>query len=218
VLVKVMTNFRFVPVAVRFGESVDDGIDEHLQAEEGAPGNMSLLKVKPAHLKKNGRSNRRREVAATRMVETGKEALVINNVGIQRDEREEHDNGVAICTSTPYSKPSAAPANEELTGVAPVTGGPGSAASTALPCYSVGREISLPFDQVLPQCHHCTCSALIAWSGRSDPKAAGVVCLDHGLQVRKGSDIRDLVLRWDIKWRYRFISPEHEAALRAFLA
>jgi hypothetical protein len=175
-----------------------------------------MLKGEPAQLTKNGRGSRG-EVAATGIVETGKETLATNKTGIQRGDPEEDDNG-AICTSTPNSKPPAAPADEELAGVPPVTGGPGSAASTALPCYSVGREISLPFDQVLPQCHHCTCSALIAWSGRSDPKAAGVVCLDHGLQVRKGSDIRDLVLRWDIKWRYRFISPEHEAALRAFLA
>jgi hypothetical protein len=26
------------------------------------------------------------------------------------------------------------------------------------------------------------------------------------------------VLYWDVKCRYRFISPEHEAALRAFFA
>jgi hypothetical protein len=178
---------------------------------------MSMLKGEPAQPTKKRRGNRG-AVAATRMVKKGKGALMINNIGIQRDDPEEDDNGVAICTSTPNSKSPTAPANEELAGVPPVTSEPESAASTALPCYSVGREISLPFDQVLPQCHHCTCSALIAWSGRSDPKAAGVVCLDHGLQVRKGSDIRDLVLRWDIKWRYRFISPEHEAALRAFLA
>ena len=55
--------------------------------------------------------------------------------------------------------------------------------------------------------------ALIAWSSRSDPKETGVVCLDHGL-----SNLRDLVLTWDAKRRYRFISPEHEAALRAYLA
>jgi hypothetical protein len=174
-----------------------------------------VLKGEPAQLKKNGRGSRGEE-AATSIVETGKEALTTNNTGIQGGDPEEDDNGVAICTPTHKSKPPAGPSNEELAGVPPVTDGPGSAASTALPCYSVGREIFLPFGQVLPQCHHCTCSALIAWSGRSDPKATGVVCLDHGL--KKGSKIPDLVLRWEIKWRFRFISPEHEAALRAFLA
>ena len=174
-----------------------------------------MLKGEPAKLTKNGRGSRE-EVAATDIVETGKETLTTNNAGIQRDDPEEVDNGVAISTSTHNPKPLAAPANEELAGVPPVTDEPGSAASTTLPCYSVGREISLPFGQVLPQCHHCTCSALITWSKRSDPKKAGVACLDHGLQ--QGSDIRNLVLRWENKWRYRFISIEHEVALRAFLA
>jgi hypothetical protein len=31
-------------------------------------------------------------------------------------------------------------------------------------------------------------------------------------------DIRDLKLLWTTTYRYHFISPEHEAALRAFLA
>ena len=92
---------------------------------------------------------------------------------------------------------------------------PGPAASPVLPSYSVGKGASLPFGQLLPQCRHCSCSALIAWSGRSDPKDTGVLCLDHGLKYC--SDVRDLVLTWDVKCRYRFISPEHETALRAFL-
>jgi hypothetical protein len=43
-----------------------------------------------------------------------------------------------------------------------------------------------------------------------------VVCLDHGLG--KYSGIRDLELMWTIERRYRFITPDHEAALRGFLA
>ena len=178
---------------------------------------MSVLKGEPAQLTNNG-SGSRGEVAATCMVKTGKEALMINNAGIQSDKREEGDNGVAICTSTPYSKPPAAPANEELTCVLPVTGGPGSAASPMLPCYSVGCGVSLPFGQLLPQCcgYNCSCKALIAWSNRSDPEETGVVCLEHG--VTQFPDIRDLKLLWTPTHRYRFISPEHEAAIRAFFA
>jgi hypothetical protein len=162
------------------------------------------------------RRGHRGEVAATGIVETGKEALMVNNIGIRRGDREEDDNGVANCTSTLSSQPPAAPINEELTGMHSVTSGLGSAASPVLPCYSVGKRISLPFGQVLPQCPNCSCNALIAWSNRSNPKENGVVCLDHGLLPH--SDIRDLKLLWSIEHRYRFISPEHEAALREFLA
>ena len=178
---------------------------------------MYVLKGEAAQLTKNG-SGSRGEVAATCMVETGKQALMINNAEIQSDKREEDDNGVAICTSTPYSKPPAAPANEELTGVFPVTGGPGSAASPMLPCYSVGWDISLPFGHLLPQCCHRKCSynALIAWSSRSDPEETGVVCLEHG--INRHQNIRDLELLWTTTRRYRFISPDHEAAIRAFFA
>jgi hypothetical protein len=200
-----------------FGELIDDGIVECLQAEEGVPGNKSVLKVKPAHLTKNGRRSCRGKVAATHIIETGKEALMTNNIPIQRDGPEEDDNGVAICTPKPNSKPPASRANEELTGLSPVTGpAPGSAESPVLPCYSVGRGVSLPFSQLLPQCCECDCNALIAWSNRSGPKETGVVCLAHGLN--HNSNIRDLVLKWTVKFRYRFISPEHEAALRAFVA
>ena len=99
----------------------------------------------------------------------------------------------------------------------PEMSGPGPAASPVLPSYSVGQGVSLPFGQLLPQCHSCSNSALIAWSGRSDPKDTGVLCLDHGLIFGSGLDVRDLALAWCVKYRYRFISPEHETALRAFL-
>jgi hypothetical protein len=141
--------------------------------------------------------------------------LMINNIGTQRVDREDDDNGVANCTSTLSSQPPAAPTNEELAGVPPVMSELGSAASPVLPRYSVGRRISLSFGQVLPQCSLCSCNALIACSNRSDPKKNGFVCLDHGLE--QGSDIRVLMLIWTIDHRYRFISPEHEAALWAFL-
>ena len=170
----------------------------------------------------NSRSNRRRGVTATHIVETGKEALMINNMGVQRDDPEEDDNGVATCTPTPNYKRLAAPANEELTGLSPVTSGPtpGSAEAPVLPSYSVGLGVSLPFGQLLPQCSECdcNCNALIAWSNRSDPKETGVVCLYHGLQYDNCSDVRNLALRWTAQRRYCFISPEHETALRAFLA
>ena len=174
-----------------------------------------MLKGEAAQLTKNG-SGSRGEVSATRMVGTGKDALMINNAGVQGGECEEDDNGVAICTSTPYSKPPAALANEELTGVSPVTDGPGSAASLMLPCYTVGFGVSLPFGQLLPQCSHCSYNALIAWSSRSDPEETGVVCLEHG--INRHQRIRDLELLWTTTRRYRFISPDHEAAIRAFFA
>jgi hypothetical protein len=195
--------------------TVDDGTDECVQVEGGAPRNMSILKGKPAQRTKKRRGNRG-EVAATGIVETGKEALMINNIGIQPGDPEEDDNRVANCTSTLCSQPPAAPANEELAGVPPVTSELGSAESPVLPCYSVGRGISLPFGQVLPQCSHCSCKALIAWSNRSNPKENGLLCLDHGLV--KTSNIRELSLPWFFERPYRFISPEYEAALREFLA
>ena len=170
----------------------------------------------------NSRRNRRRGVAATHIVETGKEALMINNMGVQSDDPEEDDNGVATCTPTPNYKRLAAPANEELIGLSPVTSGPapGSAESPVLPCYPVGLGVSFPFGQLLPQCSErgCNCNALITWSNRSDPKETGVVCLGHGLHYTYASDVRNLALIWTAQRRYRFISPEHEAAFRAFLA
>ena len=177
---------------------------------------MRVLKGEPARLTKNGPGSQR-EVAARGIVETGKEVLMINNKGIQRSDPKEDDNSVAICTSTPSPQPPAAPANE-LAGVPPETSGPGSAASPVLPSYSVGKGVSLPFGQLLPQCSECSCNALIFWSDRSDPKENGFVCLSHGLDTSGWSDVRHLGLEWNVKRRYRFISPEHEAAIRAFLA
>ena len=72
---------------------------------------MGVLKGEPAQPTKNS-SGGRGEVEATCIVETGKEALMIKNVGIQSDGPEEANNGVAIRTSTSNSKPPAAPANE----------------------------------------------------------------------------------------------------------
>jgi len=135
---------------------------------------------------------------------------MINNKGVQRGDPEEDDNG----TSTPNSEPPATPANERLAGAPPVTSGPGSAVSPVLPSYPVGRGISLPFGQLLPKCDTCSCNALITWRRDGNPKKHGVVCLDHGLEAYLPA--RDLALRsW--KNEYIFISPEHEAAIRAFL-
>ena len=195
--------------------SVDDGTDKCVQAEGRAPGNMSILKGEPTQPTKKRRGHQGK-VAATGIVNTGKEALTINNIGIQRGDREEGDNGVANCTSTLSSQPPVAPINEELADVPPVTSGPGSAASPVLVHYSVGRGVSLPFSQLLPRCSLCSCSALIVRSNRSDPMESALLCLEHGLQLY--SNIRALELSWTMENRYRFISPEHEAALRAFLA
>ena len=175
---------------------------------------MSMLKGEPTQSTKKRRGHRGK-VAATG-INTGKEASIIDNIGIQKGDREEDDNGVANCTSTLSSQFPAAPINEELVGVPPVTSGLGSAESPVLPSYPVGKGISLPFGQVLPQCSNCSCNALISWSNRSNPKENGALCLDHGLL--QYSDVRDLKLAWYIEHRYRFISPEHEAAIREFLA
>jgi hypothetical protein len=122
------------------------------------------------------------EVAAMGIIETGKEALMINNSEMQRGDPEEDDNGVAICTSTLNFKSLATLANEELTGVASEMGGPEFTAPPLLPCYPVGRRISLLFSQVLPQCCYCSCNALITLGNRSNLKENSVVCLDHGLE------------------------------------
>ena len=176
---------------------------------------MSMLKGEPTQPTKKRRGHRGK-VAATGIVNTGREASIINNIVIQRGDREEGDNDVANCTSTLSSQPPAAPINEELAGMPPVTSELGPAESLVLPCYSVGRGVSLPFGQLLPQCCECSCNALIARINRSDSKETGVVCLDHGLHPYP--DIQDLKLWWTMEYRYRFISPEHEAAIRAFLA
>jgi len=170
--------------------------DDELLAEEDAPGNMNGLKGEPARPMKKSRG----KAAARRIMETGKDPLRINNRGIPRGDPEEDDNSVAI-------------------GVPLVTSRSESPVSPVLPSYPVGRGISLPFGQLLPKCNwcNCSCNALIAWSSYSYPEKGGVLCLDHGL--REGSATRDLVSKWDFFTnRYAFISPEHEAAIRAFLA
>ena len=161
--------------------------------------------------------NSRGEVAETR-IKTSKEASMVNNIGIQRGDPEEDNNGVSIGTSMPDSEPPATPANERLAGVPPVTSGPGSAVSPVLPSsYSVGRGVSLPFDQFLPKCQSCNLSALIIWTCRSNPNGYGALCLDHGLQPNSAT--RDLAV-WPSGSivQHGFISPSHEAAIRAFLA
>jgi len=173
-----------------------------------------VLKGEPARLMKNSRG----AVAATRIVRRGKEALRIKNIGIQGGDPEADDNDVAIGTSTPDSTPPATAANETLAGLPPVTSRPGSPAPPALPSYPVGRRISLPFGRLLPKCNwsSCSCNALIVWRSRFDIKQNGVVCLDHGLL--DDSVTQDLSLKYLHYFHYEFISPEHEAAIRAFLA
>jgi len=163
--------------------------------------------------------NSQREVAGTSTVETGSKTWqMANNIGIQLGDPEKTDDGgVAITTSTPIlnAKHPVTPANEKLEVVPPEIVGSGPAASPALPSYPVGRGISLPFGQLLPRCAKCKCNALIAMTHRSNPERNCVLCLDHGLLGN--SVTRDLILlrAWN---RYSFISPEHEAAIRAFLA
>jgi len=144
-----------------------------------------------------------------RTVETRAEMLMSDSIG---SDPEKGDIGVAIGTST--LETSSCPANEELAGVHPVTSGPGSTASPVLPSYPVGREITLPFGQLLPRCGMCDCSALIQVVFLRKHKF--FLCLDHGL--RETSDTRDLALGSGKGARYAFISPEHEAAIRAFFA
>jgi len=175
---------------------------------------MSVLKGKQARPMKNSRG----AVAATRIAKTGTEALRISNIGIQGGDPEEDDNGVAIGTSTTNSKPPATATNEKLAGLLPVSSSAGSPASPVLPSYPVGRGISLPFGRLLPKCDWsgCSCNALIVWRSGIDTKQNGVVCLDHGLQ--EDSPTRDLWLKSFTSFQYEFISPEHLAAIRAFLA
>jgi len=120
-----------------------------------------------------------------------------------------------IRVSLPNSRPPATPANEKLARVPPVMSRPLSAASPVHPSYPVGRGISLPFGRLLSRCYRCSCNALTAWSLPFDPKECGVICLDHGLQGNSAT--RDLVMKNIPFYQCGFISPEHEAAIRAFL-
>ena len=161
-------------------------------------------------------ANSLREVAATLTVETGATTWpMADDTGMQQGDLEEDDNGVAITTPAPKPKPPVAPVNEKIEGAAPVTVESRPAAPLVLPSYPVGRGVSLPFGQSLPRCARCNCSALIAMTHRYDPGKNRVLCLDHGLLWT--SDTKDLVLlkAWN---RYSFISPEHGAAIRAFVA
>ena len=176
-----------------------------------------MLKGEPAQLMKNSRG----AGAATRIVKTGKEASKINNIGTQRGDPEEDNNGVPIGTSTINSKPPATAANKKLAGVPPVTSRPGSPASPVQSSYPVGRGILLPFGRLLPKCDwsNCSCNALIAWRSGNDTNRNGVVCLDHGLiEESANRPTRDLCMKQLSIFRYEFISPEHETAIRAFLA
>lgn len=158
--------------------------------------------------------NSQREVTGTRTVETGaKTWQMTNNIGLQQGD----GDGLAITTSAPTlnAEHPVAPANEKFEIVPPVTVGSGPAASPALPSYPVGREISLPFGQLLPGCAKCNCSALIAKKHPSKPEKNCVLCLDHGLQG--DSVTRDLILKQPRKW-YGFISTEHKAAIQAVLS
>jgi len=124
-------------------------------------------------------------------------------------------NDIAVTGSTPNPKPPAASTNEKLTGIR-VVNRSSSNASSKLPSHPVGRGVLLPFNQTLPRCRSCQSSALITRTRRSDPTNTGFVCLDHGL---KGTSVtRDLVLLQAKRSLFTFISPQHEAAIRAFLA
>ena len=180
------------------------------------PGNIGVREGEPVQKMKSSQQ----EVAGTRTFETGaKTWRMANNIRMQRgDPEKEDDDGVAITTftSTLNDKHLVAPTNDEV--VPRLAVGSGPPASPALPSYPVGRGISLPFGQLLPRCAMCNCGALISMTHRSNPEIKCVLCLDHGLL---GSSVtRDLILlnvTWN-RYRYSFISPEHEAAIRAFLA
>ena len=185
------------------------------------PGNISVKKREPAQQMKNNQ----REVAETRTVKTrAKKARTAKNKAIQQGDPEMEDgDGAATITPTPAlnGKPPVIPANEKLEAVSPEIVGSESAASPALPSYPVGRGISLPFGQSLPRCARCSCCALIAVKHPFTPETNHVLCLDHGLL--RNSATRDLILLKGPQWgmspqSYNFISPEHEAAIRVFLA
>jgi hypothetical protein len=185
------------------------------------PGDIGVKKREPAQQTKNNQ----REVAGTRTVETrAKKPRTAKKKAIQQGDPEMQDgDGAATTTSTPTpnGKPPVTPANEKLEAVYPEIVGSGSAKSPTFPSYPVGRGISLPFGQLLPRCAKCNCSALITTTHRYTPEANHFLCLDHGLLGN--SVTQDLILltvpQWSMNLQsYNFISPEHEAAIRAFLA
>ena len=182
------------------------------------PGNISVKKREPAQQL----NNNQREVAETRTVKTrAKKPRTAKNKAIQQGDPEMEDGDGAATTPALNGKPPVIPANERLEAVSPDIVGSESAASSAIPSYPVGRGISLPFGQSLPRCERCSCCALIATKHRYTPEANHVLCLDHGLL--RNSATRDLILltvpQWSMNLQsYNFISPEHEAAIRGFLA
>ena len=139
-----------------------------------------------------------------------------DSIGIKPDDPKEDDNDIAVTESTPNPETPSACASEKPASVTPVTRMSGSDASSMLPSYPVGRGIIFPFSQELPKCGMCRCSALITKTRRPDPSKTVFLCLGHGLDVTLAA--RDLVLLQAKKSLYTFISPQHEAAIRAFLA
>jgi hypothetical protein len=191
---------------------MDSGIDESWQAEEDSPGNTGVLKGEPMRFIENSQG-----VVAARAVGTGAGPWMADSIGIKPGDLKEDDNDIAVTESTPNPESPAACASEKP---ASVTHMSGSDASSKLPSYPVGRGIIFPFNQTLPRCGvgMCRCSALITKTRRSDPSKTGFLCLSHGLDVTTAA--RDLVFSQPQgkKNLYTFISPQHEAAIRAFLA
>ena len=157
---------------------MDGGIDESLQAEEGSPENTGMLKGEPTRFIENSQG-----VVAARAVGTGTGPWMADCIGIKPGGPKEDDNDIAVIESTPNSEPPAACASEKPTGVTPVTHMSGSDASSMLPSYPVGRGIIFPFNQTLPRCGMCYCSALITKTRRSNPSKTSFLCLGHGLDV-----------------------------------
>ena len=176
-----------------------NGTDERLQAEKEMSGNIGALEGEPAQFMENSQG----QVAATPTIETrAATRLVAGRIGMQQSDVKEDDTGIAIVAPAPKLEPPAPP----------VTLGSRPAASLVLPSYPVGRGVSLPFGQLLPRCARCSYRALITLTRHSTSGTNRVLCLDHGLSWTSYTE--DLVL---LK-RYSFISPEHEVAIRAFLA
>jgi len=150
----------------------------------------------------------RQGVVATRTVGKEAEAWMADSV---------EGNDITVTESTPNPKPPAASTNEKLTlADIRVVNRSSPNASSKRPSHPVGRGILLPFNQTLPRCRSCQSSALIIRTRRSDPTNTGFVCLDHGLKGTSAT--RDLVLLQAKRSVFTFISPQHEAAIRAFLA
>ena len=156
---------------------MDSGIDESLQAEEGSPKNTGVLKEEPAQFIGNSQG-----LVAARTVGIGAGPWMADSIGIQPGDHKEDDNGIAVTASTPNPESPAACASEKLANVTPVSHMSWSDALSMLPSYPVGRGI-IPFNQRLPKCGMCRCSALITKTRHSNPSKTGFLCLGHGLDV-----------------------------------